>query len=182
MNNFFGSNLRILRKNRNMSQEDLAELLQYDFRNISKWESDLQGIIPSYDVLVTLTKIFDIDMHTLVEVDLQKYKDFKKFSTTLLTNEKLLLEFQKAMIKFLYVESNYENVRKVSLSDFVVRFDNYEFPKLLISTMKKERFNMDKLYYVINKILTIIKDNGIIAYYDIKIENNELFIKYKLGI
>ena len=53
-------------------------------------------------------------------------------------DEKLLLEFQKAMIKFLYVESNYENVRKVSLSDFVVKFDNYEFAKIVDSGDKSK--------------------------------------------
>ena len=61
----FGTNLRILREKRNLSQEDLARKLQISRQSISKWE---QGIsYPSILYLVPLTKILDCTLEELLK-------------------------------------------------------------------------------------------------------------------
>ena len=61
----FGTNLRTLRENRNLSQEDLARKLQISRQSISKWE---QGIsYPSILYLVPLTKILDCTLEELLK-------------------------------------------------------------------------------------------------------------------
>ena len=53
----FAENLRILRKSRGMSQDDLAKLVNVDQRTISVWE---RGICePSYEILAKLCEIFN---------------------------------------------------------------------------------------------------------------------------
>ncbi len=53
----FSNNLRMLRKSKNMSQEDLAKLLKVDRRTISVWE---RGVCePSFVILAKLCEIFD---------------------------------------------------------------------------------------------------------------------------
>ena len=61
----FGTNLRTLRKKRNLSKEDLARKLQISRQSISKWE---QGIsYPSILYLVPLTKILDCTLEELLK-------------------------------------------------------------------------------------------------------------------
>ena len=61
----FGTNLRILREKRNLSQEDLARELQISRQSISKWE---QGIsYPSILYLVPLIKILDCTLEELLK-------------------------------------------------------------------------------------------------------------------
>ena len=61
----FGTNLKVLREKRNLSQEDLARKLQISRQSISKWE---QGIsYPSILYLVPLIKILDCTLEELLK-------------------------------------------------------------------------------------------------------------------
>ena len=61
----FGERLYELRKNKNISQEELAELLDVSRQSISKWE---QGIsYPSILYLIPLTKILDCHLEDLLK-------------------------------------------------------------------------------------------------------------------
>lgn len=53
----FSENLKTLRKNKNLSQARLGELLSVDQRTISAWE---KGICePSYEMLARICELFD---------------------------------------------------------------------------------------------------------------------------
>lgn len=53
----FAKNLKALRKNKNLSQARLGELLSVDQRTISAWE---KGICePSYEMLSRICELFD---------------------------------------------------------------------------------------------------------------------------
>ena len=63
----FASNLQKLRKDKNMSQEALAEKLDVTRQSVSKWESGAS--YPEMDKLISICKIFNVDMDTLVNGD-----------------------------------------------------------------------------------------------------------------
>ena len=61
----FGSNLKVLRESRKLSQEDLARKLSISRQSISKWE---QGIsYPSILYLNPLTKILNCSLEELLK-------------------------------------------------------------------------------------------------------------------
>lgn len=59
MENFFAKNLRFLRENKNMSQEDLAKKLGVEFATISHWENKRRE--PKMDMVVKIASVFNID-------------------------------------------------------------------------------------------------------------------------
>ena len=63
-------NIRYLRKKMGLSQEDLAQKFGYkSYTTIQKWESGVSE--PPFKQLKALAELFDIDMNTLVNQDLQ---------------------------------------------------------------------------------------------------------------
>lgn len=67
----FSSNIRFLRKQRNLSQEELAEMVDYkSFTTIQKWETGDSE--PNMGVLRQLADIFHISISELVETDIEK--------------------------------------------------------------------------------------------------------------
>lgn len=59
-----GERIAQLRKNKNMTQEDLAEELSVSRQTISSWEND--GSLPSTDQFVKLAKCFDVSLDYLI--------------------------------------------------------------------------------------------------------------------
>ena len=66
----FSNNIRFLRKQRNLTQEELAEMVGYkSFTTIQKWETGDSE--PNMGVLRQLADIFHISISELVETDLE---------------------------------------------------------------------------------------------------------------
>ena len=59
-----GNRISSLRKNRNLSQEDLAELLNVSRQTISKWEN--QEVLPDAYNLIGLSQIFRVSVDELL--------------------------------------------------------------------------------------------------------------------
>ena len=70
MNNNFSKNLKKLRKENNLSQEQLAEELNVSRQAISKWES--ATAYPEMDKIITLCDKFQVNIDDLL------YKDVKE--------------------------------------------------------------------------------------------------------
>ncbi len=64
----FGDNLRFLRTNREMTQEELAERMAVSRQTVSKWESD--NAYPEMEKLIALCELFSCTMDALVRGDL----------------------------------------------------------------------------------------------------------------
>ena len=62
--NNFSTQLRLLRKRKNLSQEKLSELLGYYSKFIGRLENEERT--PSIDVLISLSKYFDVPIDYLV--------------------------------------------------------------------------------------------------------------------
>jgi putative transcriptional regulator len=62
--NMFNENLRNLRKQKGLSQEELAERLHIVRQTVSKWEKGLS--IPDADFLIQIAEIFETSVSTLL--------------------------------------------------------------------------------------------------------------------
>ncbi|MBQ8207694.1 MAG: helix-turn-helix transcriptional regulator [Clostridia bacterium] len=71
-----GQRIYELRKTKNLSQGDLADMLEVSRQSISKWETDTS--IPELDKLIKMSEIFGISLDTLVkgeaETEVEKEK------------------------------------------------------------------------------------------------------------
>lgn len=63
-NKVFGEKLYNLRKDKNMTQESLADLLQVTRQSVSKWESGVA--FPETEKIIELTKIFEVSLDFLL--------------------------------------------------------------------------------------------------------------------
>lgn len=82
----FCNNLQKLRKNKNISQEQLAEELGVSRQAVSKWESGAS--YPEMDKLVLLCKIFNCNLDDLINKDMSQIEDLS-------SSKKILANFVK---------------------------------------------------------------------------------------
>lgn len=62
-----GEKIQLLRKNNNMSQEQLAQALKINRNCLSRIETGKSE--PSISVIKSLTKVFDVDVFTLLDMN-----------------------------------------------------------------------------------------------------------------
>ena len=108
----FASNLQKLRKDKNMSQEALAEKLDVTRQSVSKWESGVT--YPEMDKLISICKIFNVDMDTLVNGDVGVEKQEKE--TTINTRD-ILDKFNTVMKKIVCL---FESMSFKEIIEFLV--------------------------------------------------------------
>jgi len=89
--NDFGNKFKILRKNRNLTQEEIAEILGVTFQAISKWETD--SAMPDISMLPIIANFFEVTTDELLGVDItrvkQKIDKYEKEINQLYNNWKL---------------------------------------------------------------------------------------------
>ena len=72
MNNRFSENLKKIRKDNNLSPEQLAETLGVSRQAISKWESS--AAYPEMDKIITLCEKFNLNIDDLLHKDIREIK------------------------------------------------------------------------------------------------------------
>lgn len=70
MGNIFSSNIKLLRKRRGRTQDDVAIALKMKRSTLSGYENDVAQ--PALDALVALSKYYGVSIDTLLKVDLTK--------------------------------------------------------------------------------------------------------------
>lgn len=76
----FADNLRELRKEKNLTQEELAELLKVSRQSVSKWE---QGIgYPEVEKLLFLSEKMNVSLDSLLDVKLAKENPVRNAEVT----------------------------------------------------------------------------------------------------
>ena len=110
---FFASNLQKLRKRENMSQEALAEKLDVTRQSVSKWESGAS--YPEMDKLISICKIFNVDMDTLVNGDVEK--NIKQDKESSINTKDLLDKFNTLMKKIVCL---FESMSFKEIIEFLV--------------------------------------------------------------
>lgn len=73
---FVGKNIRYLRKNKKMSQPDLAKKLNKSASAIQMWETNYRS--PTIGTIQQLADIFDIPINDLVNIDLENSQTVDK--------------------------------------------------------------------------------------------------------
>lgn len=79
----FGENLQKLRKEKGISQEQLAEQLGVTRQSVSKWESG--SSYPEMDKLVTICQIFSCDLDSLINKDIVQEKSKQEATSVVKT-------------------------------------------------------------------------------------------------
>ena len=74
--------LKYLRKEHNMTQEDMAEKLNVSRQTISKWETNIT--IPDADNIVAICKLFHITTDELLDYNVQTIKKKRQFIVDML--------------------------------------------------------------------------------------------------
>lgn len=74
-------NLKKIRKDNNLSQEDLAEKLGVSRQSVSKWESGLA--YPEMDKVLELCKLFNLNIDDLLNQDIKEVEKNKQSSSTI---------------------------------------------------------------------------------------------------
>ena len=68
-----GQNIKRLRKNADMTQEELAEILSISSQAVSRWETD--SAMPDISLLPLLCSIFNISADELLGIDVTKQEE-----------------------------------------------------------------------------------------------------------
>lgn len=76
MKTTLGQRIAALRKNKGLTQEELADKLNISNQAISKWENDQSE--PDVSMLLTLSKLFDISVDELLGNPLERKMEVKK--------------------------------------------------------------------------------------------------------
>lgn len=165
----FSKNLRYLRKLKNMSQDDLADLLGYkSFTTIQKWESGISE--PSVAILKKLSEIFNVSMDELLNQDIKLNRlsksmpSFEDTSKTFSTNLSFYMrKFNLSIddiaeigkVKRRKAESwlNGENTGNITSLQYLAEYFNITVHDLLsgnpdksIDDLIKELLQNDKIY------------------------------------
>lgn len=100
-------NLKILRKNKGLSQEELSIKLNVVRQTISKWESGLS--VPDAEMLITISEIFETPVSTILgeSIEEKEKNELKTISEKLeVMNEQLSLlhrQKRKRIVNFLII-------------------------------------------------------------------------------
>ena len=88
-------NLKILRKNKGLSQEELSVKLHVVRQTISKWESGLS--VPDAEMLVTISELFETPVSEILGENIEKQEkdDLKVISEKLEVINEQLSNYQK---------------------------------------------------------------------------------------
>lgn len=77
MRTYFGENLKNIRLARNLSQQDLANMVGIDRANISRWENGTVEIPLS--IAYHIAKTLRVNLNDMVSKDLTKDANFKAY-------------------------------------------------------------------------------------------------------
>lgn len=86
-------NLKMLRKNKGLSQEELSVKLNVVRQTVSKWEQGLS--VPDAELLISISEVFDISVSTILgeNIDEKEKNDLKVISEKLeIINEQLSMK------------------------------------------------------------------------------------------
>lgn len=89
----FGKRLRNLRRQQNMTQEQLAQRLNLTKSVISAYENDLR--LPSYDVLISITRIFKVSSDYMLGISRSNDIDLSGLSENEVVALKALIRAMK---------------------------------------------------------------------------------------
>lgn len=123
-----GENIIRLRKEKKMTQEELANLVFVSPKTVSSWEKERN--LPNIETLILLADIFNTDINTILGLNLETSKDIQKaykkknqrklilLIIILILNFLFFINVQESGISFIIGKYNYNN-KIISLTDIL---------------------------------------------------------------
>ena len=124
----FGETLKKLRKQKDMTQEQLAEYVNISPQSVSKWETNLT--LPDITLLPVLANIFDVSADLLLGIDIT------------VKNERIE-KIEKEAINYL-TTSRYEEAEKLLRGALKEYPNSYELMSTLVITIRNIAWNKEK--------------------------------------
>ncbi len=98
MKNYFPDNLKFLRTQKGMTQDELAQKMDKDYSTIGKWELGQRN--PIMSDIIKLSDIFNVSVQNLVEKDLRiKNENFDELELLFDKHKDVLTESDKTLIR-----------------------------------------------------------------------------------
>lgn len=157
-----------LRKEKNMTQEDLAKLLFVDRTAISKWERGENNI--NIDVLIKLSEIFDITVNEILIGERKTKDNIDKLNTVTID----ILKKNKKFRKYLVYSCSF-------IAILLLTFLLYYFVNTYNSIMVYEINGENKNFSIHNGLIIISKDKFYIQLGNVKSLNSASIVSVKLN-
>ena len=111
MNNNFAFNLKHIRQEKGLTQEQLGKLMNKDYSTIGKWENGTRS--PIMEDVLKLSDILNVDIKDLIDKDYNKEpnKTFDKLDILYSKSKDIMSEETKATLEFL-MQKTIENYEK----------------------------------------------------------------------
>ena len=158
MNNKFAENLKKVRKDNNLSQEQLADELGVSRQAISKWESAVA--YPEMDKIITLCEKFNFNIDDLLHKDIREVKGEEESKKSI---NKYVDDFLNFIINTInmFSDMSFKSKCKCLFEQIVIGIVLLVIC-LIIGTLGQElllgifRVLPDKVYYIIHSILYFV--------------------------
>lgn len=99
-NNFFPKNLQFLRKEKNMTQAELAKKISVDQTTIGRWEDGNRE--PTVGNVANIANVFNVSISDLLDKNLEHDNHyFDELEILFSKNKDILTDDDKEMIKFM---------------------------------------------------------------------------------
>lgn len=139
-----GQKIRVLRKNKGITQEQLAEILKVSTPAISKWESG--QTYPDISLLPIIARYFQVTIDFLFDFsDKLTYEDTKAICND------IVKKFEN--LKFSYAQKEWENYLRKFPTDYSLR---YELATIGIFNLHKAS-SIEEMYVFANKIIQVFE-------------------------
>lgn len=135
---YFAPNIKLLRKQKGMSQQDLADVLEISRSKLNSYE---RGVQPPFETQIEIADYFNVTLDGLVRHDLSKLSQYKL--SQILKGSEADITGKKLRLLTVSVDSNErENIEIVPLKaqagyagsygdpDFIATLDKYQMPFL----------------------------------------------------
>ena len=117
-----GAFIKTLRKENNLTQEQLAEALGVSNRTVSRWETGIN--IPDLDMLIILADYFDVEIKELIEGERLKEKEIFTEPKTIKAVADFSKDREKNIIRKIYYAYFYGIVSWIIFFIFSIKITN----------------------------------------------------------
>ena len=158
MNNQFSKNLKKIRKEHNLSQEQLADELGVSRQAISKWESAVA--YPEMDKIIALCDKFNLNIDDLLHKDIKEVKGEEESKKKINNSFEDFLRFITNTIN-LFSNMNFKSKVKCLFEQLVIAFVSLLSSMLIYSVLENlfghfVGFLPDKAYHFVTNLLDSI--------------------------
>ena len=134
-------NLKRIRKENNLSQEELAEKLGVSRQSVSKWESN--SAYPEMDKLIQISKMFNIGIDELLNKDIKEVREEKQVKNNINKHIDDFLNFITKAID-MFMNMTFKQKIKLIVEEIVITLIIYILLSLLGTVLNNIYYNAFK--------------------------------------